>query len=333
MPVNFPQDICMLRIEGKFFAVTLSFGKSSNGTSDQEGNTMKIFLRENGKFREIYKYESRYMTKIDCKSTKNSGFIAVVNTLTENDVASSEDLVNAGSFVIRIKVQPKTDPSMEILQRFASLHQNGVNFGLHGDGLFLIFSYNTFQSSPLNMCTIFKLGSLTFNPLDDLPCQNARTIEIFTTQHTLMVFIGNYKENNGTTNTFSPIMRYDLNQKKFVEHQRIYTNAIAVGKYFFLEKHQQREHFLFIGNSFEINEFGAIDYEIPSIIYKKVNGFFIPMQTVNLRQVKAVLPIVVSSINDINLELLIKLWVIAGQEQRIPSFDCERKQRSSNLLL
>jgi hypothetical protein len=110
----------------------------------------------------------------------------------------------------------------------------------------------------------------------------------------MMVLIGNYRENNGTTNAFSTIMRYDLNERRFVEHQKIFTNAITVGRYFYLDHREKRQHFLFIGNSFEINEFGAINYDVPSIIYKLVNQFFIPMQAMNVKHIQAVQPIVVS---------------------------------------
>jgi hypothetical protein len=174
------------------------------------------------------------------------------------------------------------------------VNQNNVRLWSRGGNLYLVYSYNTDGSSDLNICTVFKLAGTFFNAMGDLACQNARVIEFFTVHHDLMLLIGNYQENNGTTNTFSSIMLYDLDQKAFVEHQRIVTNAISVGKYFYLDHREQRQHFLFIGNSFEVGEFGLINYDVPSMIYKMVNGFFVPMQTINVKHVQAVLPIVVS---------------------------------------
>lgn len=292
VPVNFPEDICMMKVNQTKFAVTLTYGKAKAGSPAV--NTMSIFLRENGDFRKIYEYQSSFLIKIDCKANKELGFVAVVNALNDTCIRDPEDLVNKASFVLRVKPQEVGDPKVDLFQKFAAKEQNGVSFGAHGRNFYVIFSYNTFAESPLNVCTIFKLRTMTFNAMDELPCQNARVIEIFTVNHDLMVLIGNYKENNGTTNAFSSIMRYDLNQEKFIEHQKILTNAIVEGKYFFLDHQHQRQHFLFIGNSFEINEFGAIDYDVPSMIYKQVNGFFIPMQTISVRHVQSVLPILVS---------------------------------------
>lgn len=297
IPVNFPQDICMFQINSKIFAAGLSYGRVLNGTlesSRKSTNTLSIFIRDDGKFRKIHEYKSKFLTKIDCEATSDAGFIAVVNRITESDFDGPQELFRLGSFVLRIKLDTFGQPIVETFQTIALPDQIGVRLWLRGLNLYLVYSYDTFPTSPLNICAVFKLSGTTFNPMDNLPCQNARTIEFFTVHHDLMVLVGNYRENNGTTNAFSSIMRYDLNLQKFVEHQKIFTNAIAVGKYFFFDHQDQRQHFLFIGNSFEINEFGLINYDVPSMIYKCVNGFFIPMQTINVKQVQAMVPIMVS---------------------------------------
>lgn len=279
----------MFQLHRKTFAVGLSFGK--NGTSNAEP-IMAIFMRKDGKFHKFYQHPvSKFLKKIDCSALDDVGFIAVVNTIENHDQLSREP-----SLVLRVTLLPTGEPKVENFQKFARAKQNNARLWSRGNNkLYLIFSYDTDASSPLNTCDIFKLEGTSFIPMDsDLPCQNARVIEFFTVHHDLMVLIGNYRENNGTTNTFSSIMRYDLNQNRFVEHQKIFTNAIVVGCYFYLDQHEQRQHFLFIGNSFEVSEFGAINYDVPSIIYKMVNGFFIPMQTINVKHVQAVLPIIVS---------------------------------------
>lgn len=288
----------MFHINHKIFAAALSYGKGNNGTlgsPKRSSNTILIFIREEGKFRKIYEHESKFTTKIDCEATTEAGFIAVVNKVSEADFNGSEELLRIGSFVLRITLDTNSgEPMIETFQRISLPNQNGVRLWLRGLNLYLVFSYDTFSTSPLNACTVFKLTETNFNPMDDLPCQNAHAIEFFTVHHHLMVLVGNYRENNGTTDAFSLILRYDLNLEKFVEHQKILTNAIAVGKYFFFDHQDQRQHFLFIGNSFEINEFGLINYDAPSMIYKYVNGFFIPMQTINVKQVQAMVPMIVS---------------------------------------
>lgn len=296
VPINFPQDICMFQINRKIFAAGLSYGKVSNETSEsiRKPNTISIFVRNDGKFLKIYEYQAISLAKMDCQATKDKGFVAVVNTISENDSKEPDSVLENGSFVISVTLDQYGEPKVETFQKFSLPNQNGVQMGTNGDNTYLVFSYNTNSTSPIKACTIYKLAVTSFNPLDDLPCQNTHQIEFFTVDHNLMVFIGNYRGNNGTTKTFSSILRYDLNLKKFVDHQKIFTNAIGVAKYFFLDHQEQRQHFLFIGNTFEINEFGVVNYDVPSMIYKYVNGFFIPMQTMSFKHVQAVLPIIVS---------------------------------------
>lgn len=287
----------MFQIDHKIFAAGLSYGKiNNNGTSEraEEPNTISIFVRKSGKFLMIYEYKSRSLTKMDCQATKDKGFVAVVHTISDYDAKNPDSVLDYGSSVISVTLDPSGEPKVETFQKFSLPNQNGVQLGTYGDNTYLVFSYNTNSTSPLNACTIYKLAVTSFNPLDELPCQNTRQIEFFTVDHNLMVFIGNYLENNGSTKTFSSIMRYDLNLRKFFEHQKIRTNAIGVAKYYFLDHKDQRQHFLFIGNTFDINEFGVVNYDVPSMIYKYVNGFFIPMQTISVKHVQAVLPIIVS---------------------------------------
>lgn len=295
VPINFPQDICMFQLKQQTFAVALSFGKNRT-TNDVliTAPTMSIFIRKDGKFTKIYSHPaSKFLTKIDCSATKEAGYVAFVNTIREFDL-KPEQLSKQGSQVLRITLSASGEPQVEDFQKFARLNQNNVRLWSRESSIYLMFSYNTDASSDLNICTVYKLGETFFDRIDKLPCQNARVIEFFTVHHDLMLLIGNYQGNNGTTNTFSTIMRYDLNQKAFVEHQKISTEAIAVGKYFYLDHRDQRQHFLFVGNSFEVGEFGLINYEVPSMIYKLVNGFFIPMQTINVKHIQAMLPIAVS---------------------------------------
>lgn len=292
VPINFPRDICMFRIHEQSFAAGLNFGKPAKVGYDVE-NVLTIFRRINGTFHKIHEYKSKYLTKIDCSAINNVGYVAVVNSI--NFHMNAEELLKSGSFVYRIKLDVSlNEVKIDTLQTFAEMNQIEVRLWSRNKNLYLVYTYNTDSSSILEKCTLFKLSERNFNPIDKLPCQNAHVIEFFTINHDLMVLIGNYQENNGTTNAFSTILRYDLALRRFTNYQKIYTNAITVGKYFYLDHQNQRQHFLFVGNSFELNEFGVVNYDVLSIIYKLVDGFFVPLQTVNVKHVQAVAPILVS---------------------------------------
>lgn len=292
VPLNFPEDICLFQVKKYIFAV----GLSHNFTTNE--NFIKIFTGGKDGFSEEFEFRSKFLTAVDCISIGDVGYVAIVNNVKESDANDPEQLLKFGSFVLRVFIDENESPRIETAQEFARYNQNGVRMWARDSNLYLIFTYNTFAHSPLNICAIFKLSGTHFNPLDFLPCQNAKVVEFFTVHSHLMIFIGNDKQNNGTSSALSPIMRYDLAQSKFVEFQTIYTPAITTAKYFFLDHQAQRQHFLFIGNSFEIDELGVINSDISSIIYKYNNGFFVPMQMINLKNVQSVAPIFQFSENE-----------------------------------
>jgi hypothetical protein len=183
---------------------------------------------------------------------------------------------------------------VDTMQIFPESNQINVKMWTHNKDLFLIYTYLSDPAAPRDSCAIYKLEDGNFKVIDYLPCQNTRVVEFFSIGHEFFVFLGNYPENNSTSNTFSTIMRYEPSRQKFRRYQKLYTNSITVGKYFFFDFNGQLQHFLFIGNSYEINEFGVITYDAPSVIYKLVNGYFVPLQTIRVTHVKDVVPIVVS---------------------------------------
>lgn len=282
VPINFPQDICMFRINEISVAVGLRYVRNGD-------NVLTIYKRDQFTFHNVFEFSSKHLIKIDCRAVGNVGYVAVVNSISSADESSEIP----SSFVYSVKINDRNGLDIDTMQIFPEPNQINVRLWSRDDELFLIYTYSANTSIPsAEKCTLYKLLGESFNATDFLPCQNSRVVEFFTIRRELFIFIGNYRELNGTTNTFSSIMRFNSTTGKFNIHQKLYTNAIRVGKYFYLDYNHQRQHFLFIGNTYELNEFGAINYDVPSIVYKFVNGFFVPLQTINVKHVKDVAPIV-----------------------------------------
>lgn len=269
----------MFRINERSVAVGLSYIK------DRE-NVLTIYTRINSQFHKTFHFQSRHLMKIDCHSVGNVGYIAVVNSINSTDESSEIP----SSFVYRITMNSAMELEVDSMQIFPEPNQINVRLWSTNGDLFLIYTYSELEKS--GKCKLYKLLGDQFNATDTLPCHNSRVIEFFNIKHETFIFLGNHPELNGTINTFSTIMRYNSTSKRFVLHQKLYTNAISVGKFFYFDFHRERQYYLFIGNSYEINEFGAINYDVPSIVYKFVNGFFVPLQTLNVMHVKDVAPVV-----------------------------------------
>lgn len=130
VPINFPRDICLFRIGGKTFAVGLSGGKSHNESlarsKKNQQQVLTIFVRSSRGFKKIYEYKSKFLTHIDCQATHDAGFIAIVNSLKDEDVNDNNLLLQEGSVVFKVTLLKKDDYKVEILQKFAIVNQNGV---------------------------------------------------------------------------------------------------------------------------------------------------------------------------------------------------------------
>lgn len=283
VPINFPQDICMFRINGKSIAAGLSHLKS-------KGNTLTIFRRANMAFHKVHEFHSKYLTKIDCATTGSVGYIAVVNS--KSSTINTDEI--PASFIYRLTMDDRDELHIESMQVFPEPNQINVKMWSREKELFLIYTYNSDGTPKTDKCPIYRLEAENFAIIDYLPCQNSRIVEFFSIGQEVFVFLGNYPESNLTTITFSTLMRYEPSNGKFRTYQKLYSNAITVGKYFSFEFNGQQQHFLFIGNSYEINEQGMINYEVSSTVYKLVNGYFVPLQAIKVSHARDVAPIVVS---------------------------------------
>lgn len=120
----------MFRIGGKTFAVGLSAGISHNESlarlKKNQQQVLTIFVRSSGAFKKIYEYKSQFLTQIDCQATHDAGFIAIVNSMKNEDVNDNNLLLQEGSVVFKVTLIPKDEYKVEILQKFAIVNQNGV---------------------------------------------------------------------------------------------------------------------------------------------------------------------------------------------------------------
>lgn len=237
------------------------------------------------------------MTAMDCQTSVNSAYIAIVNTIIYKNLPDSAQRLDLASLVFKVTGtgNPGDKTKVEIVQKFAEENQSGVKLWTRGANVWLLFTFHTDKFSKPNACGIYKSSEgSAFNLVDQLPCQNARAIEFFTVYHDLFIFLGNHENSARATSTFSFILKLDLNQNRFLMHQKIFTHAVVDGKYFYFDQDHEREHFLLVANEYEVDENSVKNYEISSMVYKFVNGIFAPLQSLNFNHVKNVLPVLVT---------------------------------------
>lgn len=125
-------------------------------------------------------------------------------------------------------------------------------------------------------------------------------IEPFTINSDIYIAVANFKDRYNDVNTFSFIYQFNLESNKFLLSQRIRTHGAVDIKYFYIkqkslndENNNEIEHFLVVANSYEKEENQKENYETQSIVYKFVDDYFMPSQTILLYNVAKFLPVMV----------------------------------------
>ncbi|KXJ78037.1 hypothetical protein RP20_CCG005824 [Aedes albopictus] len=291
VPVSFPIDICLLKVGRSIFAASLHLRKSKENYKNQ--TIVTFYKRQKGQFHKYMEYKAAQARNFDCTSHASLGFVAVVNYY---DNSGSQEFPEAhpgfdeGSPVFQIREDGTTD----IIQKFRQSNQNTVHMWTAGNHFYLTHTYTNLNESVENVCPLYRWTGYHFDVIDELPCYNSIYIEPFSIEQTLYIAIANQMNDKSVEeDTFSDIFRFNYEQQKFEFHQKIYIYSVSDIAYFFLELGDVREHYLITGNSRAGKETAVdkLDYDQHSIVYKFVEGYFVPVQKIELHQVKMFLPV------------------------------------------
>jgi EPTP domain len=233
---------------------------------NQNNNTELTLFQESPphsfNFTKYYDFKTKNARRMDCTSTADkSGLVVVVNNIEDNHPLTHEAELDMGSPVFRITetAKGKVEP-VELVQFFNRLNQDRVDLYVHGNDIFLIQTIETYNTTLRPHCPIFKWTGFNFNLIQELPCMNAVEVQKFTIHQEFYVAFANHRNDEGATNIFSYVYKLDVVAEKFELHQRLFTNAATDVRYFYFDNDHVREHFLIVGNSFELgkNNFNSV---------------------------------------------------------------------------
>uniref|UniRef100_A0A182PP15 Uncharacterized protein n=1 Tax=Anopheles epiroticus TaxID=199890 RepID=A0A182PP15_9DIPT len=290
VPVNFPVDICLLRVGKTIFAAALHQSETSNRTMN--ATAVSFYRRVKGKFEKYHEHQTITARHFDCVSIAHLGFVAVVNYHDQELNVFTE-----GSPVFQIHEDGRT----EIVQTFGQSNQNTVHLWVHGKHVYLTHTYINLEAKRGTACPLYRWAGYYFDVIDQMPCYNSVHIEAFSIEQQMFVAVANQMSPVQGKDTFSDIFVLNPDTQKLVLHQRIYIYSVSDIAYFFFEARERREHFLITGNSLDVegkeggaerNGINARNVDQNSIVYKYVDGYFVPFQNLELTGVKMFLPVV-----------------------------------------
>lgn len=278
IPVNFPIDICLFKAGPNYHAAVLHYEsfKSSN-------TILKIFRSLDGEYYPIFEYRTHYAHTMDCVTATVSGFVAVLNRFSV-----TEHAIEVSSPVFRVT----QDEQVEQVLQFAAPYQNSVHLWAYGDEIFLSHTFLYPEGDVVNRkpCPIFKWTGHQFIFIADVQCFDSHHLEFFAIDYEIFLAVANFRDDKGASNIFSYIYKFDVAQRNFVLLQQIFTYAAHDIRYFELEL--KSEQFLVVENAYRTFDDGSRNYQIESVVYKYVNGAFVPFQSLVFDNVTQILPVV-----------------------------------------
>lgn len=269
----------MMVIEDNQYSVTLSIANATD-------ILFSVFTSnlENGTFELIFEQSVPKALSLSCKSMDDKGYVAIAFNLTENIQAAQE-----GSPVYEV-----SENKVTAVQYFPNLNVKSFHLIARGNELFLFHSYENIEGLKNMNCKKFKWTGFSFQIIDELPCQNTKGIAPFVMRGNLYIAIANYKNQEGYLATNSRILKFDLEQNKFVAFQKLKTYGAVDVKYFYVTLNSmEKQHFIVFANSVSPkNERDITNAE--SFIYKFEGSKFVPYQQLKIFGIIKFLPLNVS---------------------------------------
>lgn len=108
----------------------------------------------------------------------------------------------------------------------------------------------------------------------------------------MFLAVANFEDDHGNTDISSYIYKYNHKTHSFAMHQQLRSHAADDIRHFEFSYGGKHDDYLIIANAFEVDSNGKKNYETSSVVYKYVDGFFVPFQTMVFNHVEHVLPVI-----------------------------------------
>lgn len=185
VPIEFPIDICLMEINGTLYASCL---QSQN--RGRFNKTVLILFKRTGRneYVTIFTHETNSAKSMDCLSMGLTGYIAIVNTVSEDEYHD----ITEGSPVFQV-----SNDRVNVVHYFGAPFQHSVYLRKYGPSMFLFQTFVTEHGHRKQMCPIFQWVDSTFSLLDKLPCTNAWRVEPFLINSDIFIAIANNRNEYG----------------------------------------------------------------------------------------------------------------------------------------
>ncbi|KAK5643847.1 hypothetical protein RI129_007692 [Pyrocoelia pectoralis] len=249
----------------------------------REGDDLVIFKYVDRQFNEISRIPVRNGVSLATISIDGGVCIIVAENNTISDKVHNKTQV--------IKFIPRTGQLINIQFLDAEYASDVALWREHNEIFMTVATHMKGEYQYEVNQPIYQWFGRHFDQIDYIKTYGARKITPFIIGNSHFLAVANFQNNFGNTNIYSEIFKYNRHWNKFESYQKILTQAAVDVKHFSFETEIGAEHFLIFANLFDKSINGSKNNETSSIVYKYVDGYFIPFQSFNLNAVTEWLPV------------------------------------------
>ncbi|XP_071452917.1 uncharacterized protein [Hetaerina americana] len=252
---QYPRDITLFYLSNdkgvrELCAATLQLVKEDPEL--EKANMMIVFKFEGDKFKLLD--QAPVMGGVDIESFHIKGIPYIV--CAEYDAGSSGRPLE-GSVVYRL-----VDKKLQNVQTLNTKYPSDIAIWEDLNEIYMAVAISqvnqpTHTSYEADSIVFRWLGE-HFDSITTIKTYNARCVTPFKIGSTMYLAVANHMNNQDETDIDSEIFKYNLNEDRFVSHQKIRTHGAMDIKFFSSANKRKREHFIVVANSFEI---GVIDFK------------------------------------------------------------------------
>ncbi|KAG5875471.1 hypothetical protein JTB14_016238 [Gonioctena quinquepunctata] len=266
-----------------------------------------LFQQNAGLYAASLEGNSNQSTKLRIRKDEGDSFALITETEIWNGVRIATFPLESSTLIIVAENGSRSDnfehqanvfqfnpkQELEIVHKINMSHSSDVAIWEDKQNIFMSVA-QFMKEGPGGMTSrvempLYKWRGKHFDIVQRLGTSRCTRISPFAIGDVHFVALANSQADEGDEKTYSEILRYNVQTEEFEVFQRILTHACKDIRYFRIYMNNEMEHFLIVAN---FNNGDGDEYNgPPSIIYKFVDSYFIPFQSIQLRDVRQWEPI------------------------------------------
>ncbi|CAH1984441.1 unnamed protein product [Acanthoscelides obtectus] len=256
----------------------------------QKGSWYAASVEKYGTMLKLYKHEGNKFLIMDVKPVVNATKLSSLQINSSTIIVVAENGEPTRQFVDQSSIYQLRSDILETKQKFNESFSEETTIWKTDHDVFMTFVKN---SDRTKINSVYKWMGNHFDVYQNLEATEISKVSAFSFDHSHFLALAGSKRID-SDRIFSEILKYDEELKLYRPFQRIFTYACSDIQHFEVQFGTEEGHYIFAANLYKNDTSGNKSYNTTSVIYKFIEDYFLPFQTVRMNGIKQIEPIMVN---------------------------------------